>query len=251
MATFGINAGARRAVPLESAFVWAAMSSFSITAIVPVLNEAANLQTMLATLKQDAFDAIIVVDGESSDESAAVARRAGIVVIRSARGRGRQMNVGAAHASTPVLLFLHADTRLPAGAVALIERALRDPDVVGGCFRLSFETTRSALLRFYGTMSQFETALTTFGDQAYFVRTAVFKAIGGFPDWPFLEDVQLRRDLRQRGSFVKLPSPVVTSARRFSGEGTVRRQLLNALILLLFHCGISAQRLARWYRAER
>jgi rSAM/selenodomain-associated transferase 2 len=250
VATYGINGRARHAVPVESAFVWAAMSGFSITAIIPVLNEAANLQTMLAALKQEAFDAIIVVDGESSDESAAVARRAGTVVIRSARGRGRQMNVGAAYASTPVLLFLHADTRLPAGAVTLIERALRDPDVVGGCFRLSFET-RSALLRFYGRMSHFETAVTTFGDQAYFVRAAVFKAIGGFPDWPFLEDVQLRRDLRQRGSFVKLPTRVVTSARRFNGEGTLRRQLLNGLILLLFHCGISARRLARWYRAER
>jgi hypothetical protein len=100
-------------------------------------------------------------------------------------------------------------------------------------------------------MSRFDTALTTFGDQAYFVRATVFEAIGGFADWPFLEDVQLRRDLRERGRFVKLPIPVVTSARRFKGEGTVRRQLLNGLILLLFHCGISAQRLARWYRAER
>ena len=226
------------------------MSSLSITVIIPVLNEAADLERMLAPLRQEAFASIIVVDGESTDESAVVARLAGTVVIRSARGRGRQMNVGAAHASTPILLFLHADTRLPAGAVSLIERALRDPDVVGGCFRLSFDT-RSTLLRFYATMSRFETALTTFGDQAYFVRAAVFKAIGGFPDWPFLEDVQLRRDLRQRGSFVKLPTPVVTSARRFNGEGTLRRQLLNALILLLFHCGISARRLARWYRAGR
>lgn len=226
------------------------MSSLSITVIIPVLNEAADLERMLAPLRQEAFASIIVVDGESTDESAVVARLAGTVVIRSARGRGRQMNVGAAHASTPILLFLHADTRLPAGAVSLIERALRDPDVVGGCFRLSFDT-RSTLLRCYATMSRFETALTTFGDQAYFVRAAVFEAIGGFPDWPFLEDVQLRRDLRQRGSFVKLPTPVVTSARRFNGEGTVRRQLLNALILLLFHCGISAQRLARWYRAGR
>jgi rSAM/selenodomain-associated transferase 2 len=226
------------------------MSRFSITVILPVLNEAANLQSMLEALKQGGFDSIIVVDGESSDDSVAVARRGGAVVIESARGRGRQMNAGAACANASVLLFLHADTRLPARAVELIEQALMDPNVAGGCFRLSFDT-HSALLRFYGAMSRFETLLTTFGDQAYFVKASVFEAIGGYAEWPFLEDVQLRRDLRQRGRFVKLPCAVVTSARRFNREGTVRRQLLNGFVLLLFRCGVSAQRLARWYRAER
>lgn len=222
------------------------MSGCSIAVVIPALNEAANLERLLESLEREGFHTLIVVDGGSKDESADIAGRAGAIVIRSARGRGRQMNAGAAHASSPVLLFLHADTRLPSGAGALIEDALRDPDVVGGCFRLSFDR-RSALLRFYASMTRFETALTTFGDQAYFVRASVFDGIGGYREWPLLEDVQLRRDLRQRGRFVKLPSPVVTSARRFNREGTVRRQLLNGLVLLLFYCGISAERLARWY----
>ena len=235
-------------VPLEGAVLGVSMSGCSIAVVIPALNEAANLERLLESLEQEGFHTLIVVDGGSKDESADIARRAGAIVIRSARGRGRQMNAGAAHASAPVLLFLHADTRLPSGAGALIEDALRDPTVVGGCFRLSFDK-RSALLRFYASMTRFETALTTFGDQAYFVRASVFNGIGGYPEWPLLEDVQLRRDLRQRGRFVKLPSPVVTSARRFNREGTVRRQLLNGLVLLLFYCGISAERLARWYPA--
>ena len=218
--------------------------------VVPVLNEAANLRRLVPALIDAGFMQVIVADGGSTDESVAIAQAAGARTVLAPRGRGAQMNAGARQARAPVLVFLHADTLLPAQAPALIESALRDPQLVGGCFRLRFDR-RGALLGLYGFMSRFETALTTFGDQAFFVRTSVFHASGGYPEWPFLEDVELRRRLLRLGRFRKLPVPVTTSARRFHGEGILLRQLLNGLILILHNCGVSADRLARWYRAER
>lgn len=221
-----------------------------IAVVVPVLNEAPNLRNLLPALVAAGFAQVIIADGGSSDESVAIAEAAGVITVQGVRGRGAQMNAGARQASVSILVFLHADTVLPPEAPALIERALRDPSIVGGCFRLRFDQ-KNALLGFYGLMSRFETALTTFGDQAYFVRAAAFKEAGGFPEWPFLEDVELRRRLLRLGRFVKLPICVTTSARRFEGEGVLRRQLMNAWILALHRCGLSADRLVRWYRPKR
>ena len=225
------------------------MNASPVAVIIPVLNEALHLSGTLDALRAQGIERPIVVDGGSEDDSVRIARAAGAVVLASPRGRAAQMNAGAAHATAANLLFLHADTALPADAIALIAGALQDPRTVGGCFRLRFDR-RSALLDFYGWMTRFETAMTSFGDQAYFVRAGAFAQVGGFPNWPLLEDVELRRRLKQLGRFVKLPAPVVTSARRFTHEGIVRRQLLNGGILVLYGLGLPPQRLVRWYRSK-
>jgi rSAM/selenodomain-associated transferase 2 len=225
------------------------MNEPPVAVIIPVLNEALHLSETLAGLRAQGIQQPIVVDGGSEDDSVRIARSAGAVVLASARGRAVQMNLGATHATAATLLFLHADTNLPPNALALIVEALEDARTVGGCFRLRFDR-RGALLDFYGWMTRFETAMTSFGDQAYFVRAAAFQQVGGFPDWPLLEDVELRRRLKQLGRFVKLPAAVVTSSRRFTREGIVRRQLLNGGILLLHRLGLSPRRLARWYRSK-
>jgi rSAM/selenodomain-associated transferase 2 len=220
----------------------------TIAVVVPVLNEAENIASLLDDLRRHAFAQTIVVDGGSDDGTLGLVRAAqGIELVQTARGRGLQQNAGAARAQAEVFLFLHADTRLPEGACDRIRAALGDPRVTAGCFRLSFDT-RHPLLSLYARTSAFDSVFTTFGDQAYFVRADVFRKIGGFPVWPFLEDVELRRRLRRRGRFVKLDAAVTTSARRFRAGGIVRQQLKNALILCAFLLGVPAERLAHWYK---
>lgn len=222
-------------------------SEASIAVIVPVLNEAESIAALIDDLGRHGFSDVIVVDGGSEDGTpgiVAVAKTARL--IRAPRGRGRQLNAGAAAVDVDILLFLHADTRLPQDACGQIRAVLKDARVLGGCFKLSFDM-KHPLLSLYSRASAFDTVFTTFGDQAYFVRASAFRDVGGFPDWPFLEDVELRRRFRRRGRFMKANATVVTSARRFRSEGILRRQLLNAVILCAFLAGVPAHRLAKWY----
>lgn len=221
----------------------------TIAVIVPVLNEGSRIGPLLDHLATHAFDEIVVVDGGSDDATADIVRGKGVRLITAPRGRGRQMNAGAAELRSDVLLFLHADTELPDDAAAQIRACLDDAAVVGGCFRLSFDE-RHPLLWLYARATAVDTVFTTFGDQAFFVRAAAFREVGGFPEWPFLEDVDLRRRLIRRGRFVKAKARVVTSARRFRAGGIVRQQLRNALILTAFLAGVPAHRLARWYAPQ-
>jgi rSAM/selenodomain-associated transferase 2 len=223
----------------------------SICVVVPALNESARLGSLLAELTSANFNDIVVVDNGSTDETASIASgHDGVRLVHATRGRGLALNVGAHATTADILLFLHADTALPRGARAMISTTVADPAVVGGCFRLSFDK-RSTMLRFYAWFTRYDTAFTTFGDQAYFIRRRAFERVGGFPEWPILEDVEMRRRLRRAGRFVKLPSSVVTSARRFRKHGIVRQQLRNIAIIALFYLGLSPQQLARWYRPHR
>ncbi len=225
----------------------APQSEASIAVIVPVLNEAETIAALIGDLRRHAFSDVVVIDGGSEDGTPEIVAGAKTArLIRAPRGRGPQLNAGAAAADADILLFLHADTRLPQDASKHIRAVLKDAHVLGGCFRLSFDM-KHPLLSLYSRASAFDTLFTTFGDQAYFVRASTFRDVGGFPDWPFLEDVELRRRLKRRGGFVKANATVVTSARRFRSEGIVRRQLLNALILCAFLAGVPVRRLATWY----
>jgi rSAM/selenodomain-associated transferase 2 len=219
----------------------------AVAAIVPTLNEAQTIIGAIDALRALGFSPIIVADGGSEDETLELARSPGVVALSAPRGRAAQMNAGAAATKAEVLVFVHADTRLPAQAPQMIARALADARVVGGSFRLSFDR-RHPLLAISSWLSRFETYWTTFGDHGFFVRRAVFETVGGFPDWPLLEDVELRRRLRAAGRFVKLGAAAITSARRFFAEGVLRRQLANGSILVLHAAGVSARRLKRWYR---
>ena len=164
--------------------------------VIPALNEAANLARLLPDLARDCPGAeIVVVDGGSRDETAAVVARApGARLLASARGRALQMNHGARATGGDTLLFLHADTRLPDGAARAIEQALAEPGVVGGRFDVRFDNA-GALFRviawFMNTRSRASGICT--GDQAIFVRRADFEAIGGYPEIPLMEDIELSR----------------------------------------------------------
>jgi len=223
----------------------------SIGIVVPVYNEAALLEAMLRRLQQTARGcAVVVADGSSTDGSVRIARCFFPTEVCREANRGAQSNRGAQCLTTDVLLFLHADSKLPEGFAFHVRQALQNPQVVGGCFRLRFDA-QHPVLRAYSWFTQFPGRFFHFGDQGFFVRRKVFERMGGFRSLPLLEDVDFLRRLRRYGRFALLPVPVVTSARRFLRRGVVRQQLRNALLVTLFEFGVPAEHLARFYPHTR
>lgn len=217
-----------------------------VSVLIPALNEAATIERSLRSVAEQTIDhEILVVDGGSSDETARIARRFARVV-ESPRGRARQMNAGAAAAQGDVLLFLHADTTLPANGLQRIREALTDPSCEGGTFRLRFDAP-TPLLRLYGLCTRFPIPKICFGDRSLFVRSRVFDEIGGFPDLPLFEDLEMVQILHRRGGFVFLDDAVTTSARRFRHVGPLRQQLRNACLWLHYMSGSDPHRLTHRY----
>ena len=192
---------------------------------------------------------IVLVDGRSTDATAAIAARfPEVILLASPRGRARQMNAGARAARGDVLLFLHADTLLPDCALAAVEAAVGDPGVVVGRFDVRFDNPRRVFRMIAWFMNQRSrwSGIST-GDQAIFVCREPFDALGGYPDMPLMEDIELCRRLKRRGKLAALRLTVTTSARKWEREGAVRTIVLMWALRLLYMVGVSPVRLHRWY----
>jgi rSAM/selenodomain-associated transferase 2 len=222
-----------------------------LSVIVPMLNEAPALPDLLEhllPLKRDGVE-VVLVDGGSEDGSVAIASCAGFRVVRAERGRARQMNAGAAATSGDVLLFLHADTRLPDGAVQLIDAALADGRHVWGRFDVRFDLrtwTMDATAFLMNLRSRLSGIAT--GDQALFMTRAAFDAVGGYPDQPLMEDVEITSRLRRRSRPACVRRPILTSARRWRSRGPWRTILLMWRLRLAYWFGASPADLERQYR---
>ncbi len=219
-----------------------------VSVIIPTLNEADIIASSLRRLldHQGNFE-VIVVDGGSADGTLDIIQRYHQVRLAiSKRGRGIQMNEGARLASGDVLLFLHADTYLPPAGLEMIRAVMADAQVVGGAFFMNFDS-RNPLLRAMSRFTRINHILFTYGDQGLFVRVNAFADIGGFKSLSMMEDVEIQRRLRSRGTFVKIRHPVTTSARRFIRVGILRQQLVNTILVLLFRLGVSPSVLERYY----
>lgn len=189
---------------------------------------------------------VIVVDGGSTDATAAIAAARGARVATGECVRARQLNRGADLARHDVVLFLHADTLLPRGAADAVARAV-DAGFVFGGFRLAFAEPG---LRHVAFMINLRTRITRapWGDQAQFARRETFARAGRYADLPIMEDYELARRMKRAGRVALLPLTVITSGRRFLRKGVLRTTALNWLIIASYHLGVSPERLARWYR---
>lgn len=217
-----------------------------VSVIIPALNEEAWIAGTIERARATGAAEVIVCDGGSSDATVSTAETAGARVITGQRLRALQLNAGAAAAAFDTLLFLHADTHLPAGALAAVAKALDDGAVFGG-FQLAFLEPG---LEWVARLINLRTRLTRapWGDQAQFVHRSRFVAAGGYPPFPIMEDYELARRMKREGRVAVLPLAVRTSGRRFLTRGVLTTTALNWLIIAAYHLGVSPERLARWYR---
>ena len=293
-----------------------------LSVVIPVLNERDSLPATIAALRacrglpegvvsegaisEAAVSEIIVADGGSTDGTVAwLQAQPDIVLVRSMRGKGPQINVGAAVAfhlseaaetssietstqespaagtsaadapgtataesaaqtiagqikATPgapdiCLLFLHADCVISQAALGALHRALADPHLAGGAFYIRFAESRPRSLRLvaWGINLRARLRGSATGDQGIFVRKSVFESIGGAPEWPLFEDVELVRRIRRAGKFTVLQTPVTVSGRRYIEHGVFRTALLIYSLRFAYWLGVPPQRLKNWFRDAR
>jgi rSAM/selenodomain-associated transferase 2 len=236
-----------------------------ISIIIPVLNEEENIQVAIDSIFPSDNMEVIVVDGGSKDRTIEVVKELGVMLFHSRAGRANQMNLGAKNATGDILVFLHADTRLPTGFDDLIRTALGDVSQfrkadaprtnklpIAGAFALEIDD-RSRRFRWveWGVKYRSRFLKMPYGDQAIFLRAKVFDEIGGFPDLPIMEDFELMRRLQKLGSVAIIEQPVITSARRWLQQGIFKTTLINQLMILGYLMGVDLDRLVQLYRLNK
>ncbi len=214
--------------------------------VIPALDEGARLAATLVSLagQEGDFEVVVCWAGDCAwPPSVPYPLRA---EPARAVGRAAQLNQGARAARGDALVFLHADTVLPPGALREAEHLLANPGVAGGAWRLAFDHAHPALA-LLSRLSALRWRAAYYGDQGFFCRRRDFEAVGGFPDVPLLEDVELARALRGRGRLARAPGIACTSARRFTARGPWRQLGVNAAIVAGHWLGVPAAWLARAY----
>jgi rSAM/selenodomain-associated transferase 2/rSAM/selenodomain-associated transferase 1 len=218
-----------------------------LSIIIPTLNEEEGLAELLSSVLKEPQTEVIVVDGGSADATCQIAEQAGAKVICCGKGRGRQMNAGAALARGEVLLFLHADSRLPPDFAQTIWKCM-ESGCASGAFRLRIDDPRWAYrIVEFGANLRSRWLQLPYGDQAMFVRSEAFYAMSGFQNWPLLEDFDFAQRLRRRGKIMIAQSSATVSARRWQRIGILKATLLNQLIIIAYRLGVSPTRLASLY----
>jgi rSAM/selenodomain-associated transferase 2 len=221
-----------------------------ISIIIPVINEAAIIEATLERLAGNLDVEVIVVDGGSEDNTVSIAQQKRVKVINNIQsGRASQMNAGAAVAKGKILLFLHADTKLPDNYDKLVRTTLKQPQVVAGAFKLKIEG-QAKTLRFIETMVQVRSSLFSlpYGDQALFIDRDIFNSVGGFASLPIMEDFELVQRLKRIGKIAIASAAVITSNRRWSKLGVWQTTFINQLIILGYYLKIPPEQLSKFYR---
>jgi rSAM/selenodomain-associated transferase 2/rSAM/selenodomain-associated transferase 1 len=219
-----------------------------ISIIIPAINEADNILKTIESIGPGDKKEVIVVDGGSNDDTVGIAKSLGARVITSAPPRARQMNRGAAQATGDVLVFLHADTRLPEKFEDFICNSFKQAKMVAGAFELRIDSPMPGL-RLIEHLANWRSRFLKmpYGDQAIFLSSKLFHYLGGFPDIPIMEDFELVRRLQKQGKIVTLPVPVFTSPRRWQNFGILKTTLINQLVIAAYVMGIVPEVISRWY----
>ncbi len=224
-----------------------------VSVVIPTLNEEANIRACIDAARRD-NDAdqveIIVADGGSHDRTLNMIPH-NVKVVHAPRGRGMQMNYGAREASGDILIFCHADTRLPEGWCEAVIRTLSTPGVSGGAFQIAYLPAKG-ILHHVNRMEFRGSWITTHGDRAQFMSRESFDDIGGFPEIPLMEDVEMSRALHRRGRIAMVPKRVTASSRRYLECGPVKQYGLSMwLVFRYVFLGASPEAIARAYRSSR
>ncbi|MBI5577127.1 MAG: TIGR04283 family arsenosugar biosynthesis glycosyltransferase [Deltaproteobacteria bacterium] len=230
-----------------------------ISVVIPALNEEASIEATIRSVRDAGADEVIVVDGGSKDRTREIACGSADALIVTQPGRASQMNAGAEASTGDTLVFLHADTLFPPGAIRAVRDAMEDGSVVGGAFsvRLGISPSappyRKAILGLTGEMIGFRSSVfrAYTGDQAIFVRKEIHASFGGFPAYPLMEDVEYSRRLTRRGRTILLPVRITTSGRRWEATGPLRTILLMWGLRLGYFLGLSPATCAAIYGWSR
>lgn len=226
-----------------------------ISVIIPVLHEGTHINDVLTSLNVSSNGRpyeTIVVDGDPAGGTIRHIADSLVLALRAHKGRARQMNTGAARATGEILLFLHADTLLPADALAKIEEAVSDENCVGGAFDLGIQNGRR-IFQIIGRCASWKHRLTRvpYGDQAIFIRRKYFEELGGYPEIPLMEDVELMKRVKRRGGrIVIIPQRVMTSSRKWDKDGVIYAIFRNWALQTLYLLGMPAARLVKYYYKE-
>lgn len=232
----------------------------NLSVIIPVFNEADIINPRLQHLSGFSFAGgfeVIVVDGNPEGNTIQAIDKSSlnisVIKLISPRGRGIQMNTGAAHADGRILLFLHADTELDSRAFQSIKSAFQSKkDIVGGAFDLGIDSPKR-IFRIIERASSFRSRITRipYGDQAIFLKSGYFRKIGGFSSFPIMEDVELMLRVRKWGGKIHIiPEKVRTSSRRWEKEGVLFCTFRNWLLIMLYLCGVSPATLVKYYKKQ-
>jgi len=218
-----------------------------ISIIIPTLNEESEVSRWRELTPW--VGEVMIVDGGSTDQTVSLARSQGLRVEVCRAGRGAQMNYGARLASGRVLLFLHADTRMPPDFAGLILQCLNGPATLAGAFSLAIDKAGPGL-KFIEHCANLRARLfqLPYGDQAIFLRRDDFLQLGEFPETPIMEDFLFIRKAGKQGRITILPEAVLTSARRWRRLGIIRATLINQLVILGFYAGVPLHKLSALYR---
>jgi len=224
----------------------------NISVVIPALNEAENIAETLLSIGHGSHIQVIVADGGSQDHTVSIAESLGAKVIHALPPRSQQMNEGAAEADGDVLLFLHADTRLPKNFDRVVLDSLAQPGIAAGAFELRIDAPTPGL-RLIEHMANWRSRYlkTPYGDQGIFMLTRVFHEAGGFSDFPIMEDFELIRRLRKKGNIITVSAPVLTSSRRWQNFGILKTTLINQIIVIAYYLGIPPKTFARLYRRKK
>jgi len=239
--------------PVKGPVEFSKNASLTFSIIVPVLHEAGTIDSFLASLRrihEYGSCEVIVVDGSLDQETILQISDESVLRLATQAGRGHQMNTGARHAQGSILLFLHADTRLPADALPQIRKAFGDQRFSAGAFRLTIDSNNPGL-RLVAQLTTMRSQLTRlpFGDQAIFIRRTVFEQLGGYREIPLMEDLDLMHRLRfTHHRIIILPAAVQTSSRRWRRDGILLGTLRNWILRSLYYLGVPLNLLKLWYQ---
>jgi rSAM/selenodomain-associated transferase 2 len=224
-----------------------------ISVIIPVLGEQKHINAAIIDIRNSGSAGnyeIIVVDGDAEGSTIKAIKDNSVKTITAEKGRGAQMNAGAAEADGEILLFLHADTRLPPNGLKKIVEAIENEKLAAGAFDLDIDSGRPALRCIIAcARARSRISKIPYGDQGIFLRKSCFDRLGGFKEIPLMEDVDLMRRIKKDGGRIGiLQDRIRTSARRWKTEGVFYTTIRDLTLISLYYLGVSPHKLAKFYK---